>query len=88
MLSFILWGEYHESILLGRDEITVLRKAPTLNIIRRDTKHYVKVVSSPTITLVFTWGIPKRWHFWLKSNLKRKSRDKYFIEEGHHICDR
>ena len=46
-----------------------------------DVKH------NPTWTILFTWGKPKHWAFWLKDSMKRKNRDKYFIEHGHHICD-
>jgi hypothetical protein len=83
IISIGIWGSYLDC----RPEGDVFYKAPFINIIRRETRHYVDIQSSPTITLIFTWGKPQRWSFWLKDTMKRKNRDRYFIEHGHHVCD-
>jgi len=59
----------------------------SVNVLRRDTLHCVEIKSSPTYTLLFTWGSPHKWAFYDRITMKKKNRDKYFIENKHHVCD-
>lgn len=88
MIIFIIKGEYidHPMGETG-EEYGVVYKAPCVRYIPRDFKHYVHVWKVPTWTLLFTWGVPKRWSFWDVKNLKKYNRDKYFLEKGNHICE-
>lgn len=89
MLIFILKGSYKDHYLDKNDnKCEKIYKRFNCRIIKRNLRHYVEVLQSPTWSFLFTWGEPKRWSFWLKDTLKKKNRDKYFIEEGHHICDK
>lgn len=91
MLIFILQGRYIDRSLQkkGNDMVRVdkVYHAGMLRYIPRDYKHHIDAVSPPTWTLVFTWGVPQRWAFWDKFSLKKKNRDRYFIENGQHVCD-
>lgn len=62
-------------------------KAPFIRYFKRNYKHSIEIEQSPTWTFVITFGRPKHWDFYLKDTLKRKTRDKYFLEHGHHVCD-
>ena len=87
MLIFILWVQYIDHYINHNNEECKRTYKPLhFRIIKRDYRHCVEIIK-PSITLLFTWGIPKRWAFWLKGTLKRKNRDRYFIEHGHHVCD-
>jgi NDP-sugar pyrophosphorylase family protein len=88
MFIYILKGSYLDYSIdeKGNKRIQSF-KAGQFRTIRRDHRHYIEVLDNPTWTLLFTWGSPKRWAFWDKLTLKKKTRDKYFIENGHHICD-
>ncbi len=88
MLIFVLRGMYADHWLeegnLPRVSVYV---AGDVRIIRRNYRHWVQILEKSTWTFLITWGSPKRWAFWLKNSLKRKTRDKYFIEHGQHVCD-
>lgn len=88
MIIFILFGVYVDHYL---DEEGNRRskeyRSCDFRFIPRNFRHYVEVKTDYAWTILFTWGEPKRWGFWLKDTLKRKNRDKYFIEHGHHVCD-
>lgn len=86
-LILILWGSYTDHYITNKETFERTYKAPCLRLFKSDYRHFVEVLSKPTWTLLLTWGAPKKWAFWDKHSLKRKNRDKYFIEEGHHICD-
>jgi hypothetical protein len=88
MFVFILSGYYIDR----RPERDYGRAALSYYIIRRDTKHYVQLAQidyghRPVWSFVITWGAPKRWAFWDKTTMRKKNRDRYFIENGHHHCD-
>lgn len=92
MLIYVLKGSYIDEYI-NTDPLCVpvgfhYYKAGEFRIIKRDYKHIIHIMESPTWTLVFTWGAPKRWSFWLRDTFKKKNRNRYFIEHGHHICDR
>lgn len=95
MVIFILWGKYDEyrmetgTVEEGPYTIRykIERRAPCFYTIRRDTRHFICLKKKKVWTLLFTFGKPMRWAFWDKLTLKRYSRDKWFIERGHHICD-
>jgi hypothetical protein len=88
MIILILSGWYNDVRLdKFNNRYTTAYYPFSIHRIKRDTRHYVRIMKSPTWTILFTWGVPKRWYFWLRSNLKRKARDRYFIEHGNHICD-
>lgn len=54
---------------------------------KRNHEHYVEILQSPTWSFVITFGAPQKYHFVNVTTGKRKTRDKYFIEEGHPPCD-
>lgn len=83
MLSLILRGGYTDTI----KERSWQYWPWQFVFIPRDHAHYVENIISPTWTLLFTWGVPKRWAFWDKITGKRLNRDKYFLENKNHICD-
>lgn len=88
MFIFIVKGSYRDIFMVNDKLIGIkIYKPGMIRIIKRDFKHLVKIENAPCWTLLFTWGAPKRWAFWDRITLKRKNRDKYFIENGHHVCD-
>lgn len=91
-VSFInigLKGKYEDVYLDENSQVhTKIYKAPFIRIVKRNYRHYVHIIDAPTWTLFISYNRPKKWAFWLKETLKRKNRDKYFLEEGHHVCDR
>jgi hypothetical protein len=86
MIVFVLIGGYCDWRPKLKD--SKLRYAPCIYKIKRDTQHCVELKNNTiTWSLLFTWGVPKRWAFWEKITLKKLNRDKYFIEKGQHICE-
>lgn len=89
MFIVVVKGKYLDHFIDDKGNELVKRyKSLSYRIIKRDYRHYVEILKNPTWTILFTWGEPRRWAFWLKGSLKKKNRDKYFIEHGHHVCDR
>lgn len=91
IISFILWGSYYDwgpikEYSDNKNRCRSFHQAPSINCIKRETIHNVEICQSPTWTLLFTWGAPQKWAFWDKITMKRKNRDKYFLENKHHIC--
>ena len=89
-MNIILKGQYIDHFWNG-DKKNPQYKSTIFNpgdfrIVKRDYLHNVEVTKSPTWTLFIGFNKPKRWGFWLKNTLKKMNRDKYFIENGHHIC--
>lgn len=87
MLVFILSGWYLDEWLDSNNQVhlTIYNRF-AVRPIRPDYRHIVLLGNKPVWTLLFTWSKPKRWAFWLKNTLKKKQRDRYFIEHGNHIC--
>jgi hypothetical protein len=86
-ITFVLWGHYID-VRPHPDWDGLADFVGTFNIRfrRRGYRHMVLCVKKPTITLLFTWGKPKRYSFYLPDG-KRMTRDKYFHEMGHHPCN-
>lgn len=82
MLVFIVSAIYRDHTIDG----TKLYGPGEFRVIKRDTKHFVDILR-PGWTILFTWGIPKRWSFWDKITLKKMNRDRYFLENKNHICN-
>ncbi len=88
MLIFILRGAYDDvSPREDGGKRVILYSAFDIRYIKRDYKHFVRILKNPTWTFLITWGQPKRWAFWNKISLKKKNRDRYFLEHGHYICE-
>lgn len=87
-ISFILKGNYINHYLDSNNQPQTKKYNRFSFIkIKRNHKHWVEITCKPTITLLLTWGSPQRWAFWDTLTLKKKNRDKYFLEHGNHICE-
>ena len=90
MFIWIIKGKYGDYSIdkSGKKTFFVYGKGcKRFRFITRDVRHYIFLHTTPTWTFLFTWGVPKKWAFWLKDSLKKKNRDRYFIEHGNHICE-
>jgi hypothetical protein len=88
MLIYVWRGKYLDHFIDDKGNKFVKRyKTGDFRIIKRNYRHFVEILQNPTWTILLTWGEPKRWAFWLKDTLKKKNRDKYFIEHGQHVCE-
>lgn len=88
MFIVIVKGKYMDHFIDDKgNKYTKRYVAPSCRVIRRNYRHYVEILEKPTWSILFTWGPPQRWSFWLKDTLQHKKRDRYFIEHGHHTCD-
>jgi hypothetical protein len=78
--TIVLWGGYTDVSPSGNDVLSMgsIRLRPALH------RHTV-VVERSTWTFMITGRPSRRWYFYIGE--KRKPRDKYFAENGHHPCD-
>lgn len=86
MIVFILKGSYIDHNINSKNG-GKFYEAPAIRVIKRDDKHYIHLWRGPVWTFLITWGAPQKWAFWLKDSLRKKNRDRYFIEHGNHICE-
>lgn len=80
-ITFVLWGGYTDKTPSGDERMSLgkITYRPALH------KHTVKVNEEGAWTFLITGPKSRGWGFWLGN--KWKKANKYFLEEGKHVCD-
>lgn len=80
-VTLVLWGGYTDKTPSGGERMTLGR----VRFRQALHKHTVKVDPGGAWTLLLTGPKSRKWGFWL--GRKWKKSNKYFLEEGKHVCD-
>lgn len=79
--TFVLWGGYIDRTANGDERM----KAPKMAFRPANHAHTVQVDRGGCWTLLITGPQVRKWGFWVGK--KWKKANKYFFENGMHVCD-